>query len=284
MVFQATADYFSLINQKSAQFSPKELWTNICQDVVDTNVGDAVVQILGQTGIAGFKFHIQEQERIELDSQITTHYVEDNRPVQDHIAHNPVMITVKGLQGEFFYSVNPIEDTLALVVPTMSLVKQFVPKVSDFVKQQKSKKIVDSAGKAVKTSDGGYALTGSVTNTTTTNFNAVDLFSIFQDLYKLTSAQTRAYYFFKALYKSKALFSVETSWERYDNMVLKSMIPMRDNSLDISDYTLTFQQINFTQSLVVDLKNKAGRTRQQLAQTQNKGTQKGTYTQTVPST
>lgn len=284
MVFQATADYFSLINQKSAQFSPKELWTNICQDVTDINIGDAFIQILGQTGIAGFKFHIQEQERIEFDSEITTHYVEDNRPVQDHIALRPVMITVKGLQGEYFHSVNPIEDTLALVTPTMSLVKQFVPKVSNFVKQQKSKKIVDSAGKAVKTSDGGYALTGSITNTTTTNFNAVDLFSIFQDLYKLTSAQARAYYFFKALYKSKALFSVETSWERYDNMVLKSMIPMRDNSLDISDYTLTFQQINFVQSMVLDLKNTAGRTRQQIAQTQNKGTQKGTYKQTIPST
>lgn len=272
MVFNATASYFDLIS-KAVQLSSKDYWTKLCQDVL--NDDSAIVQILGQTGIAGFKFHIQEQECIEFDSEITTHYVEDNRPVQDHIAHRPVMITVKGLQGEYFHSVNPIEDTLALVTPTMSLVKQFVPKVSNFVKQQKSKKL-----KEANTQNNKQSFVSKYIN----NFNNVDLFTIFQDLYKLKSAQTRAYYFFKALYKSKALFSVETSWERYDNMVLKSMIPMRDNSLDISDYTLTFQQINFVQSMVLDLKNTAARTRQQIAQTQNKGTQKGTYKQTIPST
>lgn len=272
MVFNATASYFDLIS-KAVQLSSKDYWTKLCQDVL--NDDSAIVQILGQTGIAGFKFHIQEQERIEFDSEITTHYVEDNRPVQDHIAHRPVMITVKGLQGEYFHSVNPIEDTLALVTPTMSLVKQFVPKVNNFVKQQKSKKLKEAKNKNNKQ---------SFVSKYINNFNNVDLFTIFQDLYKLKSAQTRAYYFFKALYKSKALISVETSWERYDNMVLKSMTPLRDNSLDISDYTLTFQQINFVQSMVLDLKNTAGRTCQQIAQTQNKGTQKGTYKQTIPST
>ena len=110
MVFNATASYFDLIS-KAVQLSSKDYWTKLCQDVL--NDDSAIVQILGQTGIAGFKFHIQEQERIEFDSEITTHYVEDNRPVQDHIAHRPVMITVKGLQGEYFHSVNPIEDTCA---------------------------------------------------------------------------------------------------------------------------------------------------------------------------
>lgn len=266
-----TASYLNLIN-KAIQVSSKEYWTKLCKEVL--NDDSAVVQILGQTGIAGFKFHIQEQERIEFDSQITTHYVEDNRPVQDHIAQNPVMITVKGLQGDFFYSVNPIEDTLALVTPTMSLVKQFIPKINAFEQQQKVKKLKEANSKKDNK---------SFVSKYINNFNNVDLFTMFQDLYRLTSAQTRAYYFFKALYKSKALFSVETSWERYDNMVLKSMRPLRDNSLDISDYTLTFQQINFVQSEVLDLKNTAEKTRQQIAQTQNKGTQKGTYKQTIPS-
>ena len=107
------------------------------------------------------------------------------------------------------------------------------------------------------------------------------MFKIFQDLYKLKSAQTRAFFFFDAMWKSKALFSVETSWKRYDNMCIQTLIPKRDNNADITDFNITFKQISRAQTKYETLKNAAGRTRQQLMKKQNKGIDKGQKVETV---
>lgn len=51
-------------------------------------------------GIAGFLFDIRQEETIELNSDITDHYVEDNTAIQDQVALKPEMITLRGLVAE----------------------------------------------------------------------------------------------------------------------------------------------------------------------------------------
>jgi hypothetical protein len=51
-------------------------------------------------GIAGFLFDIPEEEEINLRSEITDHYVEDNTAIQDQIALKPDEVTVRGLVAE----------------------------------------------------------------------------------------------------------------------------------------------------------------------------------------
>ena len=84
------------------------------------NVGEAIVNVLSCTGIAGFKFNIPQREQLKFRSDVTDHYTDNNTPVQDHIAQKPIEITLTGLHGEYFYSVHQIADALAKVVPTSS--------------------------------------------------------------------------------------------------------------------------------------------------------------------
>lgn len=256
----------NLINEKKQLLTSPEYAKNVLKNSI--NVGEAVVNVLGNTGIAGFKFHIPEKEQIKMQNDVTDHYIDTNTPVQDHIARKPITITLSGFQGDYFYSVNKIEDTLAKIIPTLSLVKQFLPRLPDSTKQR----LVKKYQQVTQTQKTPLALKNNGTEYT---LNSIDLFKLFQELYKLKSPQTRAFFFLETLWKSNAVFTVETTWKRYQNMIITEITPVRDNNADITEFSVSFKQINFTASLVQSINNATGRTRQQLAEMANKGVDKG---------
>lgn len=266
------------------------------------NVGQAFVSVLSNTGIAGFKFHVPEREQIRMQSEVTDHYIDTNDAVQDHVAKRPVTVTLTGLEGDYFYSVNQIEDVLAQVVPTLKLCQYFIPRLTNAAEQIKG--FNKNYTQALNTLSGNnrQLSTADKLNTFWDVLNGQDLFSLMQDLVKVRSAQTRAFLFFEALwggaweygkntydvetgkwtstgrYSEPAVFSVETTYRRYDNMVITDLTPVRDNNADITEFTITFKQIHLTASLVTDLNNRAGRNRQQMAKINNKGVDKGVQT------
>ena len=264
---------------------------SLLQDNV--NIGEAVVNVLSSTGIAGFKFHLPESEQVNMESDITDHYTDSNSVIQDHVAKRPVVLTLSGYQGEYFYSVNEIEDALANVTPVLSLVKQFVPKLSAATIQAKQGWLnyqnTINTGEGIgenQNVDPSKTLTENTTLASKAgllwnSLTGVDLFKLFQDLYKLKSAQTRAFLFFEALWKSEAVFTVETTWKRYDNMMIQKVLPIRESNADMTSFMVTFKQMNFAQTRFESLNNAAGRTRSQLAKQVNKGISKGSEVQAV---
>ncbi len=245
------------------------------------NLKEAIVSVLSNTGIAGFKFHVPESEQLRLQSDITDHYTDANTVIQDHIARKPIRITLNGLHGEYFYSVNQIEDTLAKIVPTLKLVEQFLPKLRPetirlkTIKENYNNKI--QAISKLKSKDKLPVTFNYRFEAGWNSLNGVDLFKLFQDIYTLKSAQTRAYLYFEALWKANQTFTVETSVKRFDNMVIEDLQPKRDNNADIMDFTIVFKQMGFAQSVYESLNNAAGRTRDQLIKTVKKGVDKGQY-------
>lgn len=266
-------------NKKYAQINKEDYARFLFKENISIN--EAIVNVLSNTGIAGFKFNVPAREQVEMQSEVTDHYTDINRPIQDHIALRPITITLNGLHGEYFYSVNKIEDTLSKVIPTLSLVKQFLPKLSDVTMNIKAaKKALPFYQRVANAQNKEYTFKDKV-ETLWDELNGFDLFQTMQDIYKLKSSQTRAFLFFEALWKSKARFTVETSWKRYDNMVITSVKPLRDDNADITDFTITFKQINRAVTETTNLKGAAGRLSQQLAKTNKKGTDKGKEVSTV---
>ena len=51
-------------------------------------------------GIAGFVMDVRMEDEVNLESDITDHYVEDNTAVQDQVSLKPEEVTVHGLVGE----------------------------------------------------------------------------------------------------------------------------------------------------------------------------------------
>lgn len=264
--------FFELQTSKYGGINKKQLAQKMWKGTV--NAGEAIVNILGATGIAGFKFHVPQSEQIRFENEITDHYVESNYAIQDHIARKPVVITLSGLVGDYFYSVNQIEDMLALITPTITLVKEFIPQIRSITKRQKIDFAEEQKQKIIKQENGSYKVLANGKEYEY-EFNTMDLFSLFQSLYKLKSPQTRAFIFFEALWKSGARFSVETTWKRYDNMVVQSLTPKRDNNADITEFTIVCKQMEFTASKVETIDEYKNRVQLQKAETVNKGAVKG---------
>jgi hypothetical protein len=245
------------------------------------NVGEAVVNVLGAFGIAGFKFHVPQTEQVRLENEITDHYVESNYAIQDHIARKPVTITLTGLVGDYFYSIHEIEDKLALITPTLTLVKTFLPEITSVVQRKKIAFNKERQQHIEKQNDGSYKVSVNGKQYEY-EFNAMDLFTLFQNLYKLKSAQARAFIFFEAMWKSGARFSVETTWKKYNNMVVLSVTPKRDNNADITEFTVVCKQIDFAQTQVETIEEYKNRMQQQKSEIVNKGVEKGEELPPIP--
>lgn len=262
-------------NKKYGSLNLKQIAQSVFKKT--TEAGNVTVNILGALGIAGFKFHVPQTEVVKFENEITDHYTDTNSAIQDHIASRPITITVTGLVGDYFYTVNQIEDFLALITPTITLVKEFIPQFSKVTQAIKARKAAQTSLYSDSAREIGTGkLKGGLGQTVSAQkFNWMDLFSLFQSLYKIKSAQARAFIFFEALWKSKALFSVETTWKRYDNMVVQTIEPKRDNNADITGFTATFKQISTSETLVESMDEYYNRTEQAKSKTVDKGLEKG---------
>ena len=316
----AIKDFFTNLNNKYGSLNKKQLATKLLKEGVDA--GTAIVNILSATGIAGFKFHIPQTEQVQFENEITDHYIETGSTIQDHVAQRPI-ITLTGLVGDYFYSVNQIEDMLARIVPTVQLVKDLIPQVSNITKQAKNAKYAYEASQSLGAIDeakraaawGGVSqsaldnaisgtapdvvsqIIGSTTmvtpsaisqainnyqpkfkrliNAITNNVSGEDLFALFQSLYKIKSAQTRAFLFFEGLWKRRIAFSVETTWKRYDNMIIEKVTPSRDNNADITEFSITVKQVNYAETQTIKAEETSNRVEQQISNVVNKGLEQG---------
>lgn len=270
---------FSNLNKIYGTLNRTELANVVIKNATDA--GNVIVNFLSNTGIAGFKFHIPQTEAIKLENDITDHFTETNSTIQDHIAQKPITITLTGLVGDYFYSVNQIEDMLARIVPTLTLVKEFLPSVSAATAFLKSKKIntFNSLKSKIASKYSGNETEAFKLNASTSvaaaDFSYMDLFALFQQLYKLKSAQTRAYIFFECLWKARGLVTVETTWKRFNNMAVQSISVRRDNNADITDFSATFKQISTVSTLTETLDEYKNRMEQQKAAIEDKGEDKG---------
>ena len=70
----------------------------------------AVLAAQGMEGIGGWMFDIPTGEDIELDADITDHYVESGSFVTDHVVLKPIIITLSGYKGELVYT-HPKKDS-----------------------------------------------------------------------------------------------------------------------------------------------------------------------------
>lgn len=254
------------------------------EDLKIVSIKDAIVGIFTSTGIAGFKFHIDQSEQVNMESDITDHYVDTNSAVQDHIARRPITITLNGYQGEYYYSVHPVQDMVSKIGSILTLVENFKPKLDAFTNQIKirqTQRSLIALNNGNTTEAEKYGELAGKQEINLKQYNAIDLFKLFQNIYKLTSAQTRAFYYFEALWKSEILFTVETRWKRFDNMVIQKVTPLGDNNADITDFSITFKQIGITTSKSESIKDVAGRLKDQAAQITKKGIDKGKEVDTL---
>ncbi len=221
-----------------------------------------------------FLFHYEGEQTVQIESDITDHYVEDNTAVQDQIALKPEQITTHGFIGELNDIPPPALQILKTAAEKLTTVGAYVPQLSvtanlayanAFLLYQVGANALNSAisswsslGNLVSGSNGQSTI-GNTGLTTATNQNK----------------QQTAFQLFYGYWKERRLFTVQTPWAVFQNMAIKSLRAIQDAETDvITDFEITFKMIRQASTLFTSGQNISfsGRAASQAAGGVNLGT------------
>jgi hypothetical protein len=231
------------------------------------NVGGSALSLIGMgksliqnkdymKGIEGFLFDVPLTENITMSSNITSHYIEDNSTMQDHIALNPISITLTGKIGELVYTKEQGLTFLSAIVDRLLPLGILSPKQGL------------RATKAIADAKQVLSAVESVKKT----FNSLS--DVFNDKPSLNKQQN-AFNKFEEYFNGRARLCIETPWRTYGNMVIESFAADQDKeTTEETTFTLTFKQVRFV-STTVNTGTLLGRIKEQISEPLNQGIQAG---------
>lgn len=211
-------------------------------DELSADIKSYVVAPLNAFGLGGFLFDAEGESTARLQADITDHYSEDNRALQDHIAIHPVRITLKGYVGEVTYT-QPGKDPsfLQKAVQKLTTVSQYLPDISAYATQ------IQESYKTTIFGD---------TQLDANNFTLSDTANIYGIVKNILGAvgeearQQNAYQYFKSLMSQGILMGVQTPWEFLTNMAIETIIATQgEHSKYITDFSVTLKQVRIAKTI-----------------------------------
>ena len=198
-------------------------------------------------------FNYEAEQSVSLSSDVTDHYIEDNTAIQDQVALKPETITTSGFIGELNDVAPAALIPLQTVAEKLVAIGAYAPQISEtaaiayakaFQLYQVGSSLANSAVSSWASLTGGGAQT--VINGATTQ----------QDITNQTNkSQTKQQIYFQQFYgywKNRALFTVQTPWAVFQDMIIQSLRAVQDaETRMITDFEITFKLMRFasTQSV-----------------------------------
>lgn len=157
-------------------------------------------------GIEGFLFDIPETETIKLQAQITNHFVESNFAVSDHIAFDPITITLTGIVAELVLSKSEAEDLVQSALESLKPFGLLSPALSASAQKYISQwySLKSAVNKAI----------GQVNSLAAAVGFKKDL-GRFGTVGDTRTKQQMAYDTLTQLYYGRSLLHVETPWRKF---------------------------------------------------------------------
>jgi len=198
-------------------------------------------------------FNYEAEQSVSLSSDVTDHYIEDNTAIQDQVALKPETITTSGFIGELNDVAPAALIPLQTVAEKLVAIGAYAPQISEtaaiayakaFQLYQVGSSLANSAVSSWASLTGGGAQT--VINGATTQ----------QDITNQTNkSQTKQQIYFQQFYgywKNRTLFTVQTPWAVFQDMIIQSLRAVQDaETRMITDFEITFKLMRFasTQSV-----------------------------------
>ena len=228
-------------------------------NLISSVANQAIVSPLGDPytiGISGLIFDIIGEVGVEINSDITDHFVEANYAIQDHWAQKPIIVTMQGYAAELVRIYQPnilqqIFSDLTGLQPLGILAPSFNVQDNEFYSE------IDT-------------ITQLGQNLVNTTLNA---FQLFQNAATLVTRQQTVFQYLLNMWQQRILATVETPFAVFENMAIESIRPSQNaETTKISEFIVRFKQI-----LTVDAVQ--GTSNASSTETQNAGT-----TSTIPPT
>lgn len=223
---------------------------------------------VGQVG--AFTFDYRGTDEINIDTEITDHWLEDNTAVQDHIGVKPTIVTVRGFVAEL----NLSGTTLSFINKALSSVANSLTQVPSYLGHY-TPGTIDNLQKAISQAQ------NIAIQIEQAAARAAQIAAFFPHAPAMNRQQA-AYFQLSSLARARVVFTViagdnDNPFQVFDNMAIMSLRTVQpENIKGWSDFTVKMKQLQFTEdiSLPVFTANNAGRTASQAQPgTQNGATQ-----------
>jgi len=207
-------------------------------------------------GIAGFLFDLPINDNVTLAAQISDHWLETNVAVQDHIAIEPLKITLTGIVAELIYTKSAIETYIQQVLDRLSPLGILTPAQSISAKKYLSE--ASRLKSAVSSAIGQLS----------------DLAEVFSDTYG-KNKQQKAFDTLSNFFENRAILTVETPWKTFKSMAIVSLsFEQAEDTKEMTTITASFKEMRFVETTVKKEKL-AGRIAKQKEPMADKGKAKG---------
>lgn len=204
-------------------------------DEIAAGLQNYIVSPLNAFGVGGYVFDVAGDTIAQLSSEITDHYTEDNRAIQDHIAIRPRRITLKGYVGELIFNGSQSDNGfLQKATQKLTVLSGYLPQLSS------------AAIQLQKTLEDPF-------NSDLTLSDAADIYSLAKNMLGSVGDQSRqqnAFLYFQALQQQGILMAIQTPWELLSNMAIEQITALQDETTKfVTDFTVIFKQIRIATTL-----------------------------------
>ncbi|MGE4515213.1 MAG: phage baseplate protein [Chryseobacterium sp.] len=191
-------------------------------------------------GISGFIFDIPDTESLNMQSDITDHFTEDNSFIQDHIVNLPITITLSGFIGELVYEKpDGVSGAAQEVQNRLETVEAYT---GDKTPQaiQNEQETIGQAQRAIS------AINQNIDRTQ----NTIELLE--GDEGPERTRQEKAYSKLYSLWTSKTIMTVQTPWRYFESMAITSISFSQDSTTQqISDITVSLKEFRTAETKTV---------------------------------
>ena len=182
-------------------------------------------------GIAGFLFDIPENETVIHTAQITDNWVETNYSIQDHVAFEPVKITLTGKVAELVYAKSAAAKYIAQVIGRLGPLGVLQPGVS-----QKAAQYISEAERLFNAAESAVSEIG-------------DLYNAVSGGKPKLNKQQQAFSTFETFFFGRARLTVQTPWKTYQNMIIETWsADQASETTTETSFTVTFKQLRIIAS------------------------------------
>lgn len=191
----------------------------------------------------GWVFDIPTGENVDIESDTTDHYTEDNSFVNDHIVNKPIKISLVGLIGELVFKA-PRAGLIGGLRQISGRLNQLSPLGGNYTPGfvQTIDSVLSKAQAAANIANQSLQQVQNVPGAVSTFYGSK------------TTLQRAAYNTLYGLWRNKTIFTVTTPWADHPTMVISSIGFKQDqDSNDYSTITISFKEFRFASTKLIIL-------------------------------
>lgn len=179
-------------------------------------------------------FNYEGEQVVDLESDITDHYIEDNTAIQDQIALRPEIIQTHGYVGELNDVIPPAIRPLKLAADKLTVVVAYTPTLTE------------TALIALQQAQFAYSIAAQAGNA------GVAAWSSIVGSSQVQTKQGAMFQQFYGYWRSRTLFTVQTPWGIFQDCAIMSLRAVQDaETRVITDFTVRFKHMRFAKTTTI---------------------------------